>query len=152
FSRHTSRGPSHSPQAPTDLQEDCMTDEISGRSNKIDVHAGPMTPRGNLMYHDDGTLVRLALTGEQEASNILAQRYHKPVERLIHKMIGSRELEADLVQDTFLKAWRNLEKFDQSQPFQPWLMEVARNIANDHLRKKRRREVPVAWDSPSDPE
>lgn len=50
---------------------------------------------------------------------------------------GSADLAEDATQEAFVKAWRNIHRFDASRPIKPWLFEIARNTANDMLRKKR---------------
>lgn len=50
----------------------------------------------------------------------------------------------DLVQETFVKAWRALDSFDGRAPFEHWLSRIATRVALDHLRKERRRKPEVA--------
>ena len=52
-------------------------------------------------------------------------------------MTGCRDIAADLAQETFLKAYENLEKFRLSESFFPWLYAIAANLARDRWRKER---------------
>jgi RNA polymerase sigma-70 factor (ECF subfamily) len=52
-------------------------------------------------------------------------------------MVGSRDLAADLAQETFIKAFLSIDSFDETKRFSPWLYRIAHNLCVDYLRKKR---------------
>lgn len=64
-----------------------------------------MAPLPDIRSRTDRTLVRLSLAGEEEAGNELARRYQKPVERLIHMIVGSRQVAAELAQEA--RTWQS---------------------------------------------
>jgi len=75
----------------------------------------------------------------QRFDRYLAEDFPK-VYNYILRLIRSPQSAEDIVQEAFLKAWNAYDRFDPSKPFLPWIMQIARNLALDHLR--RRREVP----------
>lgn len=88
----------------------------------------------------DEQLVQLYLGGDDQALDILVERYFRYVYNFAAKYIGDRKEAEDLTQETFLRVWRSLKKFDQQKNFKVWLFRVARNVCIDHLRRKK---IPV---------
>lgn len=86
---------------------------------------------------EDGQLVQRALDGEQQAFRILYERTNPRVAATIARITGSSESLDDLVQETYVKAYRALGTFDQSRPFAPWVLQIARNASWSHLRRQR---------------
>ena len=89
--------------------------------------------RGNTA---DQIWVRKALEGSQRAYAELLGRYQRPVFSVIVRMVRDTALAEDLAQDTFLKAFRALDSFDQRRKFSSWLFTIAHNTTIDHLRRK----------------
>jgi RNA polymerase sigma-70 factor, ECF subfamily len=84
----------------------------------------------------DNQLAAEALSGDKKSLEILLGRYLKPVYGFVYRMTnGSHETE-DIVQETFVKAWKKLKNFDQGKNFKVWFFAIAKNTAIDHLRKK----------------
>ncbi len=93
------------------------------------------TPRvGDL---DDKQLVARALDGDEAAYRELLERFRRPVFSLIYRMIGDREQAEDLAQESFVKAFNNLDSYNPSYRFSSWLFKIANNHAIDHLRRAR---------------
>jgi len=76
---------------------------------------------------------------EQEAFADLIRAHQAQVLALCYRMTGSREDAADIAQQAFLKAYRNLHLYDPGQPFRPWLMRIAANECISFLRRRERR-------------
>ena len=87
---------------------------------------------------DEARVVAEVLQGEGEAYAILVNRYQKPIYNLMKRMTLSAEDALDLSQDTFLKAYENLEKYTPGRPFFPWLYAIGLNVARDFLRKRKK--------------
>lgn len=87
--------------------------------------------------NDDAALVREARKGSQEAFRQIVVRYQNPVFAVLMRIVRDRELAADLAQESFVKAYRFLDRFDTSRPLRSWLFKIAHNTALDHLRKSR---------------
>ena len=87
---------------------------------------------------DDEDLIVAYLNGEESAFASLVQRHLKPVYSFVFRFIGNEKEAEDIVQETFIKAWKNLKNYSKQQSqFKTWLMRIARNTAIDYLRKKK---------------
>lgn len=96
----------------------------------------------------DQELVAAALAGSQEAYRRLVVRFERPLFSLIARMVGDREMAEDLAQETFVKAFRHLDRYDRERKFSSWLFKIAHNTTLDHLR--RRELETVALETPDD--
>lgn len=76
--------------------------------------------------------------GEEAAIRAIHQRYAGAVRTVARSMVTEPELVAEIVQQTFIKAWRSASSFDESREFSPWLYAIARRTAIDVLRKEAR--------------
>lgn len=97
---------------------------------------------------DDAADVDAARTGDGAAFRRLVERHSRNVFRLAFRMTGSEHDAEDVVQETFLKAYRRLDQFESRAHFGTWLHRVAANCAWDLLRSRRRRsEEPLEADA-----
>jgi RNA polymerase sigma-70 factor (ECF subfamily) len=102
---------------------------------------------------DDSGLVAAFLNGEKRAFNELVSRYHVRLLNFIHRTIGDRERAEDLVQETFVRVYRHLHRFDQSKKFSTWAYTIAGNLAKNELRNRSRnplvlfQTIKKNWDS-----
>ncbi|MEJ2678377.1 MAG: sigma-70 family RNA polymerase sigma factor [Gemmatimonadota bacterium] len=87
---------------------------------------------------DDSGLVAAYLAGEARAFTELADRYHLRLLNFLHRMIGDRDRAEDLVQETLVRVYRHLERFDQSRKFSTWVYTIAGNLAKNELRNRSR--------------
>ncbi len=85
----------------------------------------------------DEQLIRDALAGDQRAYKELLARHRQSIYHVIFKIVRSNEEAADLVQETFMKAFGSLASYRFEYRFSTWLYKIAANNAIDHLRKKR---------------
>ncbi|MDH3702959.1 MAG: sigma-70 family RNA polymerase sigma factor [Alphaproteobacteria bacterium] len=86
---------------------------------------------------DDGALVAAALRDKQ-AFSMIVRRYEPPLSRYIRRLLGtSGQSVDDVLQDVFIKVYVNLNDYDRSRPFSPWIYRIARNEAMSFLRKRR---------------
>ncbi len=85
-------------------------------------------------------IVRRVLEGETEAYALLVDAYKDPILRLAFRMTGSLQDADDLAQDAFVRAFRNLHRYDRERPFFTWLYTVALNGIRNHLKKRKRQE------------
>lgn len=76
-------------------------------------------------------------TGDEKSLEILIRRYLKPIYNFVFRYIGNQSEAEDITQETFIKIWRNLKKFDQKKSFKTWIFHIAKNTAIDFLRKKK---------------
>jgi len=87
--------------------------------------------------YTDEQLVTNYLKGDEESLGILIKRYLKPIYSFVYRYVGDEQEAEDIVQDVFLKVWRNLKKFDQKKKFKTWIFSIAKNASVDFLRKSR---------------
>ena len=88
---------------------------------------------------EDGDAAQVAqtLAGNQEAFRLLVERHSQRLFRLAYRFTGSENDAEDLVQETFLKAYRSLGKFEARSNFGTWLYRICANCSLDHRRKQR---------------
>lgn len=86
---------------------------------------------------DERLLIEQAQAGDAAAFDTLVSRHLPSVYRFVSRFTGRPELAEDATQETFVKAWRNLKRFDANRPIVPWLLQIARNAATDLLRKEK---------------
>jgi RNA polymerase sigma-70 factor, ECF subfamily len=91
------------------------------------------------------------MTTDESAFAVLVER-HRP-ELLVHcyRMLGSYEEAEDLVQETFLRAWKNLDGFEGRSTLRAWLYRIATNACLDALDGRARRVLPHHLTPPADP-
>lgn len=85
----------------------------------------------------DEKLIKQYLKGDEKSLEILIKRYLKPIYSFVYKNIGNSEMAEDVTQETFVKVWKNLKKFDKNKSFKSWLFTIAKNNSIDFLRKKK---------------
>lgn len=91
-------------------------------------------------------LIRLK-AGEKSAFDLLVKTYHVPMLRFVSRIIGDAQAE-EVVQDAWLAAIRNLNKFEGRSTLKSWLYTIAANEAKSRLRKsKREAVVPLSTDN-----
>jgi RNA polymerase sigma factor (sigma-70 family) len=86
---------------------------------------------------NDAALMRSFAGRDQGAAEILYRRFSSRVYGLGIVMLGSDAAAQDLVQDTFVKLWRNAERYDVTRgKLETWVLLVARSLAIDSLRRR----------------
>jgi RNA polymerase sigma-70 factor (ECF subfamily) len=91
----------------------------------------------------DNQLAAQALAGSADAFRQLVERFERPVLSVIQRLVGDPALAEDLAQETFLKVYRHLGKFDGQRKLSSWLFKIAHNTTLDHLRRKHPEMVPL---------
>jgi RNA polymerase sigma-70 factor (ECF subfamily) len=89
------------------------------------------------MNRSDQQLVSSYLSGDEKSLEVLFGRYLKPIYSFTYRYIGGGQDAEDVTQEAFVKAWRNLKKFDQQKSFKTWIFSIAKNTALDFLKKKK---------------
>jgi RNA polymerase sigma-70 factor, ECF subfamily len=91
----------------------------------------------------DQDLVAAALRDPQAFADIV-RRYEPVLRRYLRRLLGwGTDQTEDILQEAFLKAYVNLNDFDRSRPFSPWIYRIVRNEAISSLRKRRREPMPI---------
>lgn len=86
---------------------------------------------------EDDKLVADALSGNESSYQKLVDKYDRPIFFHIRKMIREHEMVEDLVQEVFIKAFKNLDTYSNEYAFSTWLYRIATNHTIDYLRKKK---------------
>ena len=86
---------------------------------------------------DENAWVLQAQQGNDDAFTQLVETYQKPVYNLCYRMLGEPELAEDAAQETFLRAYQNLHRYDSSRAFGTWILSIAAHYCIDRLRKKK---------------
>lgn len=97
--------------------------------------------RRELAGQTDSQVVQLFLDGKQRAFSELVRRYEQRLKSFIFGTLGDRERAEDLVQETFVRVYRHLKRFDQSRKFSTWIYTIAGNLAKNELRNRSRNPV-----------
>ena len=84
----------------------------------------------------DQELIAAYARGEEHAFDVLVKRYLQGIYRFLLRLVREKELAEDLAQETFVRAWKKFETFDQTRSFKSWLFAIARYAAFDALKKK----------------
>jgi len=85
----------------------------------------------------DESYVRSALKGDQKAFKKLTEKYQRPLQYHVSRMVKEGEQIEDLVQEAFVKAFDNLESYNTNYAFSTWLYRITTNHTIDYLRKKK---------------
>jgi RNA polymerase sigma-70 factor, ECF subfamily len=89
------------------------------------------------METDDEQLIGNYRDGDEKALEQLISKYLKTVYVFIFRLTNSQAEATDLTQDTFVKVWKNFDKYDSRQNFKTWLLSIARNTTYDWFRRKK---------------
>jgi RNA polymerase sigma-70 factor (ECF subfamily) len=92
------------------------------------------------MEQSDATAVAQARAGNYDAFGVLVERHSRNLFRLAFRMTGNEQDAEDIVQETFMKAYRQLAKFDGRASFSTWLYRIAANGSLDLIRSRNRRQ------------
>lgn len=92
------------------------------------------------MEWTDSAAAEEARKGNQHAFRVLVERHSPPVFRLAFRMTGNEQDAEDIVQESFLRAYRQIERFDGRAAFGTWLYRIAANCSLDLIRARKIRE------------
>ena len=86
----------------------------------------------------DSEIVQRFLDGDERAFGDLVERYDRRLLNFVFRTVGDRERAQDLVQETFVRVYRHLHRFDQTKKFSTWIYTIAGNLAKNELRNRSR--------------
>ena len=86
---------------------------------------------------DETTLIHQAQSGDRQAFGELVQRHRQGVVNVVYRMCGRSDLAEEAAQEAFVRAWRNLGRYDSHSAFRSWVYRIALNAALDALRSER---------------
>ncbi len=82
-------------------------------------------------------LAKLARTGDRRAFAEIVELYKDKMYHLAYRMLSNRQEAEDIVQETFLRVFTNLERYDETQKFSTWIYRICTNLCIDRLRKRK---------------
>jgi RNA polymerase sigma-70 factor (ECF subfamily) len=103
---------------------------------------------GALMNGSESLIAR-ARSGDDEAFRLIFERYARPIISFIYDMVNERELAEELTQETFVRAYKSLATLRDEARLSTWLFGIAKNVARESLRSRRRDEQRVEIDDRS---
>lgn len=95
--------------------------------------------------------VRRARAGDDGAFTQLVETYQTPIFNLCYRMLGEAGEAEDAAQETFLRAYSQLARYDPSRSFKTWLFSIANHHCIDRLRKRRLTWLSIDDDLPPHP-
>lgn len=96
----------------------------------------------------DEALVARALAGEDAAFALLMRRHTSDLFRFARRYTGDSDAAGDVVQDSFVAAWKALRLFDSRRPFGVWLRAIALNKCRDRARRRFLRRIVLGQADP----
>lgn len=82
----------------------------------------------------EADLITRARQGDQAAWETLVQQHQTAVFRLAYLLLGDADEAEDVAQETFIRTFRKLHRFDSTRPLRPWLLRITSNLARNHHR------------------
>ncbi len=86
---------------------------------------------------DEATWVELARAGDREAFSNLVEAFQSPVYNLTYRMLGNSDEAEEAAQETFLRVYTRLDRYDPAYKFSTWVLSIASHYCIDRLRKRR---------------
>jgi RNA polymerase sigma-70 factor (ECF subfamily) len=87
----------------------------------------------------DNSLVRDFISGNDAAFAQLVTRYKDSITNYLNMMIGDYDIAVDLSQETFLRVYKNIDRYSNFYQFSTWIYRIATNLAIDEMRYRKRR-------------
>ncbi len=90
---------------------------------------------------DEAQLIARSQGGDVPAFNQLIARYQQSVYRTVYRIVGNPDVAADVTQDAFVAAFRNIRTYRGGASLRAWLLRIGSNMACDYWRRTQRRPV-----------
>src|SRR5690242_13059282 len=107
---------------------------------------GQSSRRAGTLMNSSEELIARARRGEDDAFRLIFDRYSRPIISFIYDMVGRRDLAEELTQETFVRAYKNLQGLRDDTKLSTWLFGIAKNVARESLRYRYRETDRVAID------
>jgi RNA polymerase sigma-70 factor (ECF subfamily) len=85
----------------------------------------------------DAAVVAQVLAGDRDAFRVLVERHSRSIFRVVYRMTGNQQDSEELVQETFLRAYKSLERFELRANFSTWVYRIAVNRTLDFLNARK---------------
>lgn len=94
---------------------------------------------------EEQSIVRAVKQGDTERFHEIEGKYHDKLLFYLWHLLGSKDEAEDILQDVFIKAFNNLERFDNRRSFSSWVYRIAHNEAINYL-KRRNKQRSISWE------
>ncbi len=91
---------------------------------------------------EDAEILRRCLAGDERAYRALIERYQRQVFSVALRMLRRAEDAEDVTQETFIRVFQALDRYDPARPFAAWLFTISARLCIDHIR--RRKQSPIS--------
>jgi len=81
--------------------------------------------------------IKQVLKGDQNAYGEIVELYKDKIFQLCYRMLGNRHEAEDVAQEAFIRAYINIQSFNQGKKFSSWIYRIATNLCIDRIRKKK---------------
>lgn len=88
---------------------------------------------------DESRAIAAAVGGDAAAFGVLVERYQEVAFRAAYLIVREAAAAEDVAQEAFIRAYRQLDRFHQGEPFRPWLLRIVTNLALNEVRARGRR-------------
>lgn len=89
------------------------------------------------MSDQEAIWIEKALKGDDTSFGFLVEAYQKPVFSLCYRMLGNSRDAEDAAQESFVRAYQNLKRYDPNRSFATWLLSIASHYCIDQMRRRR---------------
>src|SRR5437016_11211147 len=101
----------------------------------------------------DAAIVALVLAGDRDAFRVLVERHSRSIFRVVYRMTGNQQDAEEILQETFLRAYKSLARFELRSSFATWLYRIAVNRSLDFLKAKKMNEsYPISQNPGTEPD
>lgn len=83
----------------------------------------------------DQQLITLYREGNVNAFEGIINKYSQILYRFVFRITNNRDMSHDIVQESFIKAWKNIKKYDLNKSFKTWIFTITQRVTIDNLRK-----------------
>jgi RNA polymerase sigma-70 factor (ECF subfamily) len=115
----------------SELRPEAREDAIEINGLPLGAHTG--------VSNVDNELVREFIAGNDAAFTSLVTKYKDALTNYLNSMLGDYDIAVDLCQETFLRVYRNIDRYSNIYQFSTWIYRIATNLAIDEMRFRKRR-------------
>ena len=109
----------------------------------LDINTNPVKFPEKILT--DNELVKVIRESQSEKYQEIISRYQGKLFAYLYRLVGNREEAEDLLQDVFIKVYRNLRSYDDQRKFSSWIYRIAHNEAINHIKRRYLKKF-VSWE------
>ena len=117
------------------------------KTGRADTRQTPLNGTDVALINSSEDLAQRARSGDKEAFGLIFDRFIRPITSFIYEMVGNPALAEELAQETFVRAYKNLDTLRSEAKLSTWLFGIARNVIREWFRLPQERRFPVEVDA-----